>query len=58
MLAVFGLSKSRADAEHGVALGALGIPNKHINVVTPEASETELASVPASQGEQPGMVKT
>lgn len=59
MPAVVGVFKSRSDAARGVAeLKALGIADNRINILTPEANETELASVPTSQGEQPGMVKT
>ncbi len=58
MPAVVGVFKSRADAERGVTeLKAIGIPNDRINLVTPEAGEKELAALPQSQGEQPGMVK-
>jgi hypothetical protein len=59
MPAVVGVFKSRSDAARSVAeLKALGIPNDRINILTPEANENELASIPTSQGEQPGMVKT
>lgn len=56
---VVGVFKSRSDAERGVAkLREIGIPPAEINVLTPQASEKELAAIPTSQGEQPGMVKT
>jgi hypothetical protein len=59
MPAVVGVFKARADAEHAVAeLKEIGVPNDRINLLTPEAGEKELAAVPQSQGEQPGMVKT
>jgi hypothetical protein len=59
MPVVAGVFKSRSDAEHAVAeLKSLGIPNDRINLLTPETTEKELAAVPTSQGEQPGMVKT
>jgi hypothetical protein len=59
MPAVVGVFKSRTDAERGVAkLREIGIPPQQINVLTPQATEAELAAVPTSQGEQPGMVKT
>jgi hypothetical protein len=59
MPAVVGVFRSRTDAEQGVAkLGEIGIPPKEITVLTPQASEQELAAIPTSQGEQPGMVKT
>lgn len=59
MAAVVGVFKARADAEHAVAeLKEIGVPKDRINLLTPEAGERELAAVPQSQGEQPGMVKT
>lgn len=59
MPAVVGVFKSRSDAERGVAkLGEIGIPSDRINLLTPHATEKELAAIPTSQGEQPGMVKT
>ncbi|HZP31827.1 MAG TPA: hypothetical protein VFB23_00595 [Candidatus Acidoferrales bacterium] len=59
MPAVAGVFKSRSDAERGVAkLRTIGVPTDRINVLTPHATEQELAAVPTSQGEQPGMVKT
>jgi len=59
MPAVVGVFKARADAERAVAeLQEIGVPKDRINLLTPEAGEKELAAVPQSQGEQPGMVKT
>jgi len=59
MPAVVGVFKARADAERAVAeLKEIGVPKDRINLLTPEAGEKELAAVPQSQGEQPGMVKT
>ena len=59
MAAVVGVFKARADAEHAVAeLKGIAVPSDRINLLTPEAGERELAAVPQSQGEQPGMVKT
>jgi hypothetical protein len=59
MSTVVGVFKSRADAERSVAkLGEIGIPTDRINALTPHATESELAAIPTSQGEQPGMVKT
>jgi hypothetical protein len=56
---IVGVFKSRSDAERGVAkLREIGIPSREINVLTPQASEKELAAIPTSPGEQPGMVKT
>jgi hypothetical protein len=58
MPAVVGVFKSRSDAERGVAkLREIGTPSDRINVLTPQATEKELAAIPTSQGEQPGMVK-
>lgn len=59
MPAVVGVFKSRSDAERGAAkLREIGIPSDGINLLTPHASEKELAAIPTSQGEQPGMIKT
>lgn len=59
MPTVVGVFKSRSDAERGVAkLRTIGVPTDRINVLTPHATEKELASIPTSQGEQPGMIKT
>ncbi len=59
MAAVVGVFKARTDAEHAVAeLQEIGVSKDRINLLTPEAGEKELAAVPQSQGEQPGMVKT
>jgi hypothetical protein len=59
MPAVIGVFKSRTDAERGVAkLRGIGVLPQQINVLTPQTSERELTSIPTSQGEQPGMVKT
>jgi len=59
MAAVVGVFKARADAEHAVVeLKEIGVPKDRVNLLTPEAGEKELAAVPQSQGEQPGMVKT
>lgn len=59
MPAVAGVFKSRSDAERSVAeLRTMGVPNDRINLLTPEATAKELAAVPTSEGEQPGMVKT
>lgn len=59
MPAVVGVFKSRSDAELGIAkLRTIGVPSDRINLLTPHATEAELAAIPTSQGEQPGMVKT
>jgi len=58
MPAVVGVFRTRADAERAVEdLKNLGITSDRINLLTPQATEKELAAVPQSQGEQPGMVK-
>jgi hypothetical protein len=58
MNAVVGVFKTRSDAERGVAeLGPLDIPKDRITVLTPDATEKELASVPTVAGEEPGMGK-
>lgn len=58
MIAVVGVFKSRSAAERGAAqLVPLEIPTDRINILTPEATEKELAAVPTVAGEQPGMGK-
>ncbi len=50
--------KTRAEAEQGVAeLRSLGISQQKINLLTPETTEEELALVPRTDAEQPGMTK-
>lgn len=58
MIAVVGVFKSRSAAERGVdELLPLEIPKDRINILTPEATDKELAAVPTVAGEQPGMGK-
>jgi hypothetical protein len=58
MKAIVGVFKSRSDAERGAAeLVPLEIPKDRINILTPEASDKEIAAVPTVTGEQPGMGK-
>src|SRR6204780_1304910 len=58
MKAVVGVFKARSDAELGVAeLRPLDIPTNRITILTPNATEEELAAVPTVAGEQPGMGK-
>jgi hypothetical protein len=58
MKAVVGVFKARSDAELGVAeLRPLDIPKNRITILTPNATEEELAAVPTVAGEQPGMGK-
>ena len=56
MESVTGVFQTRAAAEEAIAeLLPLGIPKDRINILTPEATEKELASVPTVEAEQPGM---
>jgi hypothetical protein len=58
MKAIVGVFKSRSDAERGAAeLVPLEIPKDRINILTPEATDKEIAAVPTVTGEQPGMGK-
>ena len=58
MKAVVGVFKSRSDAELGAAeLRPLDISKDRITVLTPHATEQELAAVQTVDGEQPGMGK-
>jgi hypothetical protein len=58
MQSITGVFQSRDAAEEGAAeLLPLGIPKDRINILTPEATERELASVPTVEAEQPGMGK-
>jgi hypothetical protein len=56
MESVTGVFQSRTAAEEGVAgLLPLGIPKDRITILTPQATEKELAAVPTVEAEQPGM---
>ncbi|HEY1471070.1 MAG TPA: hypothetical protein VGF61_18665 [Candidatus Acidoferrum sp.] len=58
MKTVVGVFKSRSAAELGsAAVVALGISRDKINILTPEATDKELAHVPTLSTEQPGMGK-
>ena len=58
MRTVAGIFTSRAEAERAAGrLRALGIAEKQISILTPEASGTELNAVPTTEAEQPGMGK-
>ena len=58
MRAITGVFKTRAEAERGVAeLRSLGIGQESINLLTPESTAEELASVPRTDAEQPGIAK-
>jgi hypothetical protein len=57
MVAVTGIFRSRAEAERAVQrLRRIGIEGKRqLNVLTPGATDREIAQVPTSDAEQPGM---
>src|SRR5256885_2781011 len=56
MQTVVGIFTSREAAERGAArLRALGIAPEHINLLVPGASEEQLARVPTTETEQPGV---
>ena len=58
MKTIVGVFQSRAAAETGSGkLSDLGIPPAGIKLLTPEAREKELAGIPTTTGEQPGMGK-
>lgn len=58
MKAIAAVFKTRAAAERGVTeLRSLGVSNERINLLTPESTAEELAAVPRTDSEQPGMVK-
>lgn len=58
MKTVTGIFASRAEAEQAAGhLRALGIPEKHISILTPETTGAELNAVPTTEAEQPGMGK-
>jgi hypothetical protein len=53
-----GIFSRRQDAENAVEqLRALGLTHEHISILTPEASEEQIHSVPTTETEQPGMGK-
>ncbi|MEK6323761.1 MAG: hypothetical protein AABN33_19130 [Acidobacteriota bacterium] len=55
---VTGIFKTRADAQRAITeLEAAGISPEDISLLSPQASEDELASVPVADTEQPGMGK-
>ncbi|HEU5179146.1 MAG TPA: hypothetical protein VFW45_00010 [Candidatus Polarisedimenticolia bacterium] len=57
MIAVTGIFKSSTDAENAVRrLRSMGIEGEHrLNILTPRSSDQEIAQVPTSDTEQPGM---
>ncbi len=58
MKAVSGVFRSPSDAARAMAeLHTIGLPQNQMTLLTPGKNETELQSVPAVAGEQPGMGK-
>jgi hypothetical protein len=58
METIVGIFSQRQEAENAVKqLCALGLTHKHVNILTPEASDQEINAVPTTQTEQPGMGK-
>jgi hypothetical protein len=55
---VVGVFESRSAAERACTqLAPLGIPERRVNVLTPQMTERELAAIPTIEAEQPGMGK-
>lgn len=53
---VVGVFKSRSDAERGVdCIRAIGVAKEKISILTPGSSDQQIAAVPVSETEQPGM---
>jgi hypothetical protein len=58
MNTVVGVFESRSEAERACTrLAPLDIPERRVNVLTPQMTECELAEIPAVEAEQPGMGK-
>src|SRR5271165_2190687 len=58
MEAVSGVFRSRSDAERAVAaMRSAGLPQDRVTLLSPGKGDTELQSIPADAGEQPGMGK-
>lgn len=58
MEGIVGVFRSRVDAENAVRdLRRIGQPESSIVFLTPEASETDLARVPTTNAEEPGIGK-
>jgi outer membrane lipoprotein SlyB len=56
MRSVVGVFQSRSAAGEGIErLLAAGLKREHINVLTPASSDEQIAAVPVSDSEQPGM---
>ncbi len=59
MEAVTGIFRSRAAADQAVdGLRGIGIPPERITFMTPETNERELAQIPTTNAEEPGIGKT
>src|SRR5581483_3877723 len=59
MEAVVGIFRSRAAADQAVdGLRGIGIPPERITFMTPETNERELAQIPTTNAEEPGIGKT
>src|SRR5215471_1882592 len=53
---VVGVFKSRSDGERGVdRIRAIGVDKAKISVLTPGSPDQQIAAVPVSETEQPGM---
>src|SRR3954469_20576256 len=58
MATAVGIFQRRADAEQAARrLSEIGFQNNRVSILTPDVSKAELDSLPATQGEEPGMVK-
>jgi hypothetical protein len=58
MNTVVGVFESRSAAERACTqLAPLGIPERRVNVLTPQMTERELVEIPTVEAEQPGMGK-
>jgi hypothetical protein len=58
MKAITGVFNTRSAAESGVAeLRSLGVSEEKITLLTPESTPEELAAIPKTDSEQPGMIK-
>lgn len=56
MTPVVGVFASRIDAQQGMErLESAGVTRDHINILTPSSTDEQIAAVPVSDAEQPGM---
>jgi hypothetical protein len=59
MKSVTGVFRSTSEAQHALAeMRTLGLPEDRVTLLTPQNAEANLASVPITTSEQPGMGKT